>query len=137
VQLVAHRARRRLTWLDTLQRERGLGAIDEPDAEQRFYAEHEPLPSINQRIAELQQIVANEQAGPVHDIASLFGLTPAELDLFITCIAPALEPTIAELYGRLHGHRHATEPLAARLFGWGRRPMWSPAGGLATWALIQ
>ncbi|HLT35071.1 MAG TPA: AAA family ATPase, partial [Enhygromyxa sp.] len=137
VQLVAHRARRRLTWLDALHRERGPGAIDEPDAEHDFYAEHEPLAPINQRIAELERIVGDAQANPLHDIATLFGLTPTEIDLLMTCIAPTLEPAVAELYGRLHGHRYATEPLAARLFGWGRRPMWSPAGGLATWALIQ
>jgi hypothetical protein len=138
VQLVAARARRRIIWLDAL-REHGSGT-DDPDTEQRFYAEQQSLASTNERIAELEQACNQSEPNPLQGIAALFDLTRPELDLFKTCLAPALEPAIGELYGRLHGHpdrRHATEPLAARLFGWGRRTLWNPAGGLATWGLIE
>src|SRR5690554_1278652 len=105
VQLVAKRARRRLAWLDTLRGERGLGPIDDPDAEQQYYAEHEPLAQINQQIAELEHAFAQSEDDPIHGVAALFGLTNSDLDLLITCMAPALEPTLGEVYDRLQGAR--------------------------------
>jgi hypothetical protein len=140
VELVSHRARRRLIWLDSLRAPRGAPGLDEPEAEQQFYAEHEPLAGINARIAELERALIEDETSPIAYVATMFGLDAAELDLLLTCLAPILEPAIADLYGRLHGHpdrQYATEQLAARLFGWGRRPLWSPGSPLARWSLLQ
>jgi hypothetical protein len=140
VDLVGQRARRRLVWLDQLRGERGSLAIDDPESEQRFFEQHEPLAPINQRITELEQRLGDSETDSLHRFAAMFVLDDAEFDLLLTCVAPEIEPAIAELYARLQGYperRYATEQLAARLFGWGRRSLFRPDGGLARWGLIQ
>ncbi|NVB36424.1 ATP-binding protein [Pseudenhygromyxa sp. WMMC2535] len=139
VELVELRARRRLVWLDA-QRDQGW-AEDEPGLEARFYAEQTSLAEINARIVELEDALIDGELGrPLTTLAAIFELDRGELDLLIGCLAPQLEPRITALYGSLQGrreHGYPTEPLIARLFGWGRRRLWHAGGGLSSWALLR
>ena len=148
VELVTLRGQRRMRWLDSQRTHAGPMGFDDPELEHRFYAGEESLAGVNQRIAALEQVLASgreyehehEHGAPLTALAGMFELDRAELDLLIGCLAAALEPTLAELYGRLQGHRerpYATEPLLARLFGWGRRRLWRAGSGLATWGLLR
>lgn len=140
IELVGQRVNRRLTWIEQLRSQAGCFAIDDPEAEQQFYEEHEPLAPINHRINELERLFNESEADSLHRFASMFMLDDAELDLLLTCVAPTLEPALGDLYASLQRHpekRYATDQLAARLFGWGRRTLARPDGGLERWELIQ
>lgn len=138
VELVTLRARRRIAWLAGP----GVDALDEPEAERRWYAEDPEHAAAGRRIVEIRDALAGEDGRPLALLARVFELEGGEVDLLMGCLAPMLDPAIAELYARLRGstlreHGYASEQLVARLFGWGRRRLWHAASGLAVWRLVS
>jgi hypothetical protein len=84
-----------------------------------------------------RQLDASEYA-ELGTLAKLFDLDGGELDVLLTCLAFALDPTLAESFARITGHprrRTLTESLVARLFGWGRRRLLGH-GNLLAWGLV-
>lgn len=137
VDLVRTRARQRLAW------EQACGALDQRDdlgAERSFHAEQPELASARQRLEVLERALSSDDGAPLQRLVETFALSSGEFDLLLTCLAIALEPNLAPLYTQLNGasgRGYATEDLAARLFGWGRRGLWFASRPLATWGLVQ
>ncbi|MFO7561125.1 MAG: AAA family ATPase [Enhygromyxa sp.] len=135
VELVHTRARRRLAWEQASEGDRHDLA-----AEQRFYTVQPELAPLNRRIEEIERALGTEQGEPLQRIVEAFELSAAELDLLLTCLALALAPELRPLYAQLNGssaRAYATEDLAARLFGWGRRALWFGSRPLAVWGLVR
>jgi hypothetical protein len=137
VELVRLRARRRLAW----EQARGsLDVRDELAAERSYYADQPELATVGQRLDALERALGSEEGTPLQRLAETFELSAAEFDLLLTCLAVALEPGLAPIYAQLNGasvRGYATEDLAARLFGWGRRGLWFASRPLASWGLVQ
>jgi ATP-dependent 26S proteasome regulatory subunit len=59
--------------------------------------------------------------------------------LLQTCLAVSLDLTLARVYAYLHDHAgrgYATEHLAARLLGHGRKSLWNPESPLRRWDIL-
>jgi hypothetical protein len=137
VELVRLRARRRLAWE---QARVSLDVRDELAAERSYYAEQPELSSIGLLLDAIERALGSDEGGPLQGLAETFSLSAGEVDLLLTCLAVALEPSLAPLYAQLNGASgrcYATEDLAARLFARGRRGLWFASGPLATWGLVQ
>lgn len=152
------RARRRVAWLAHLRDgagygartgiESGLGAglaaclddRDTPELEAGWHETSETMRPLNEVIAEVERALSGEPGERLRHLGNLFRLSETELDLLQTCLAVALDPSLAVVYGHLQmgpARSAATEPLAARLFGYGHRSLWNPGGPLAVWKLVH
>jgi len=150
------RARRRIAWLRKLWSEEGesggkltithaeidayLDDLDSPDAEAAWFASDESVRQWNREIVKIEAIMASDQNSRLAQLQKLFGLSEKEVDLFQTCLAVLLDPSLCRVYAYLHDHAgrgYATEELAARLFGYGRISLWSPESPLCRWGLIR
>lgn len=132
VECVSARAHRRLAW----ERAPSSNQLDE----QQFYTEQPELALLSERIDDLDLALDSDQGEPFQRLVQIFGLTPQEQVLLLTCLALALEPQLASVYAALNGgseRGYATEDLAARLFGWGRRGLLAASGPLATWGFVH
>lgn len=137
VELVYLRARRRLAWE---QARATLEQRDDLAAERSFYANQPELTPLDRRIDAIERALGSDEGAPLRRLVDTFSLTAGEFDLLLTCLAVALEPELAPLYAQLNGasgRAYATEDLAARLFGWGRRGLWFGSRPLAVWGLVH
>lgn len=135
VELVMLHAERRLIWLERLVTQ---GGSDDPNVEQTFYSEHESMVGLDARIDAIRRELAEDPA--FTRAVRFLHLEPGESDLFLGCLAHALEPALGDLFARLNGHLdrcYPTEPLLARLFGWGRQPLWRAGSHLASLMVIH
>lgn len=147
------RARRRAAWLAYLQNGDGpsgeavWGAsleacLDDRDTQEReaaWYGGSEALQPLNEELAQVELALAGSPGAGLHQLGSLFRLSEPEMDLLQACLALAVDPALATVYGYLQhslARGYATEPFAARLFGHGRRSLWNPGGPLALWKLV-
>jgi DNA polymerase III delta prime subunit len=113
---------------------------DTPEAESAWFDRAEEVRPLNEQLCRVEQALAGEAGACLRQLAETFRLSQPEADLLQTCLALAADPALGTVYGYLQHHagrNYATEPLAARLFGYGRRPLWSPAGPLAVWSLVS
>jgi len=148
------RARRRVAWLAHLCNrpmadlfnsfdvtiQTCLGDGDAPEAESAWFEDAEEIQSLNAELDRVEQALAGEAGAGLSRLAEMFHLSQPEMDLLQTCLAPAVDPALGPLYGCLHHHpgrSYPTEPLAARLFGYGRRSLWSPGAPLAVWSFVS
>lgn len=157
---VLHRIRalatRRLLWLETLSKaEPGVAAhaglpshlrvglldLDSPQKEARFHQRDSRSRELAARAASYGDAIANSPDNAFRHLIEALGGTASEADLLQVCLAAHLDPSIAQIYGYLEGDvarkSHATETLARRLCGYGRGSMWSPAGALARWQVLE
>ena len=89
--------------------------------------------------AQREQLEAQLDRPELRFLSEVFELDLCERDVLLTCLAFALDPSLAEPFARLAGHarhRHPTEPLVARLFGWGHRRLLGH-GNLLAWGLVH
>ncbi|MCX4245549.1 ATP-binding protein [Paraliomyxa miuraensis] len=143
-------ARRRVRWLATIGPQesedsvasaelcRALLDLDDPSAEQRFYEQDPQARSLGQQ-ARCMAELALDRSGVLGDLVASLALDEAEADLLQVCVALEIDPSLGAVYAFLAGdpeQRWVTEPLAARLCGYGRRSLWSPVGGLAQWEVL-
>jgi ATPase family protein associated with various cellular activities (AAA)/winged helix domain-containing protein len=147
------RARRRAAWLAHL----GGGSIAETlvsfdatvqaclddrdtcEAESAWLNSAADVQPINDKLAKVEQALAGEAGTGLRHFTEMFRLSEAEVDLLQTCLAPAVDPALGTVYAYLqhhHNHNYATEGLAARLFGYEHRSMWSPGCPLAGWGFV-
>lgn len=150
------RAKRRVAWLRKLWHEEGesggklavthaeidtcLDDRDSPEAEDTWFASDESVRQWNREIAEAEAEMAADSTSRLAQFQDLFGLSEAEFDLFQTCLAVALDPSLARVYAYLHDHAgrgYATEVLAARLFGHGRSSLWHADSSICRWELVK
>ena len=148
------RARRRMQWLahiwngSDLNSQAGLDAAlqaclddrDTPDAESAWLESAQEVEILNNRIAQVEDALNGESGAALAQLAQMFRLSEPELDLLQACLAHALDPSLGSVYGCLQHHpgrNYPTEPLAARLFGYGRRSMWSSSCPLAAWGFVS
>jgi hypothetical protein len=90
------------------------------------------------RSRELRLQLDQSEHDELRFLSQAFQLDAGEFDVLLTCLAFALDPSLAELFARLAGHPRLgfpTEPIIARLFGWGRRRLLGN-GNLVTWGLV-
>ena len=149
-------AARRLLWLESLA---GGGAeggggwnlparlrvalldLDSPRAESRFYQTDPRCRELTAQAEAHAAAIEDAPDNPFRHLVEALGATRPEADLLQVCLAAQLDPGLAQIYGYLEGdverRSYATEPLAARLCGYGRAAMWSPAGALARWQVIR
>ena len=147
------RAQRRAAWLTHLWDGAGSRAqsawdpnleacLDDRDApalETAWYEGSEAVRSLNEALAQVELALAGDSGARLRQLGSLFGLSEPEIDLLQACLAPAIDPTLGPVYGYLQhspARSYATEPLAARLFGYGHRSLWNPGSQLALWKLV-
>lgn len=149
-------AARRLLWLETLSKAEpggtafaglpahlrvGLLDLDAPEKEARFHQRDSRSRELAARAANYGDAIANSPDNAFRHLIETLGGTPSEADLLQVCLAAHLDPNIAQIYGYLEGDvarkSHPTEALARRLCGYGRRSMWSPAGALARWQVLE
>jgi hypothetical protein len=136
-QRVRLRAHRRIAWLANLWGHPIAGAFnsfdaivraclddrDTPEAESAWFDSAEEVQPLNDRLLEVDRALAGAAGAGLRQLAEMFRLSWPELDLLQTCMAPAVDPALGAVYGYLQfhaGRSYATEPLAARLFGYGR-----------------
>ena len=149
-------ATRRLRWLESLA---GVGAeddlgdglparlrvalldLDSPREESRFYHANARCRELTAQAENYDEVIADAPDSAFSHLTEVLGATRPEADLLQVCVAAQLDPSLAQIYGYLEGdvarRSYATEALAARLCGYGRASMWSPAGALARWQLIE
>ena len=149
-------ATRRLLWLETLAKAEpgeaahadlpshlrvGLLDLDSPEKEARFHQRDTRSRELAVRAASYGDAIANSPDNAFRHLIEVLGGTPAEADLLQVCLAAHLDPNVAQIYGYLEGDvarkSHATEALARRLCGYRRASMWSPAGALARWQVLE
>jgi hypothetical protein len=149
-------ARRRLLWLESLASEEpgtaadaGLPArlrvalldLDSPQKETAFHQRDIRCRELSARATTYGDAIATSPDNAFRHLIEALGGTSSEADLLQVCLAAHLDPSIAQVYGFLEGdvarRSHATETLAGRLCGYGRRSMWSPAGALARWQVLE
>ena len=147
------RAQRRAAWLTHLGDGAGtrapsawdgglaacLDSRDTPESETGWYESCEALRPLNAALAQVESALAADSGVRLRQLSSLFGLSASELDLLQACLAIAIEPALETVYGYLQRsprRSYATGSLAARLFGYGHRSLWNPAGPLALWKLV-
>jgi len=148
------RAQRRVAWLGQLWGQGGINAInsfeghlqaclddrDAPVAEAHWYQSAETVQPLNESLGRVEQALAGEPEGNLRRLGEMFRLSQPELDLMQTCLAIAIDPTLGLVYGYLQqqaNRPYATEALAARLFSYGHRSLWSPGSSLAVWKLVR
>src|SRR5918999_901690 len=148
------RAQRRAAWLTQLgnNTEEGtqivsdanlaacLDGRDTPEAEAAWYQRAEVVQPLNEELERVEWALAGESGARLQQLYSLFRLSEPEMDLLQTCLAPAIDPSLGMVYAYLQQHparSYATEALAARLFGYGRRSLWHPGCPLASWGLVS
>jgi hypothetical protein len=148
------RAQRRAAWLTHLgnNTEEGtqlaldanlatcLDGRDTPGAEAVWYEHTEVVQPLNAELDWVERVLAGSPGARLQQLCNLFRLSEPEMDLLQTCLAPAIDPSLGIVYAHLQQHpgrSYATEALAARLFGYGRRSMWHAGGALATWGLVS
>lgn len=143
VQRVRALARRRLLWLEHLSAgrtgtlEAALLDDDSPQMEQRFLAQDRRARELAQTARRYEEQIFQGDDNRVRHICRALGLEHSEADLLQVCCASSVDPSIAEVYVALSGRTAPTEPLAARLCGYGRAALWSPAGSLSRWQVIE
>src|ERR671914_974564 len=148
------RAQRRAAWLTQLgnNTEEGtqivldanlaacLDGRDTPETEAAWYQRAEVVQPLNEELEQVEWALAGESGARLQQLHSLFRLSEPEMDLLQTCLAPAIDPSLGMVYAYLQQHparSYATEALAARLFGYGRRSMWHAGGPLTAWRLVS
>jgi ATPase family associated with various cellular activities (AAA)/Winged helix domain, variant len=112
---------------------------DTPEAESAWFDSAEEVQPLNDRLFEVERALAGAAGDGLQQLAEMFRLSLPEMDLLQTCMAPAVDPALGAVNGYLQFHAarsYATEPLAARLFGYGRSSLWSPGCPLASWGLV-
>jgi adenylate kinase family enzyme len=117
----------------------GLDDRDTPEMEAAWYQRSEAAQPLNKALIQVETALSGDVGAPLRQLSSLFRLSEPEMDLLQACVAPAVDPTFGSVYGYLQlspARSYATEPLAARLFGYGHRSLWNPAGPLAVWKLV-
>ncbi len=146
------RARRRAAWLGHLWSERTggdrgatvthaealdlLDDADAPGAEAAWRAAS--FPDLDEPIADLDAALRADDSR-LTLLARVFGLTPAEQDLVLTCLALAADPALGRLFAYLQDHAgrpYVTEPLVARLFDHGRAYAGPPSSVLRRWKIV-
>ncbi len=149
-------ATRRLLWLENLanaessttqhaelpaQLRIALLDLDSPQKEVRFYQRDPRCRELTARAASYADAIADSPDNAFRHLIEALGATASEADLLQVCLTARLDPNMARIYGYLEGdvgrRSHPTELLAARLCGYGRGSMWSPAGALARWQLVE
>jgi hypothetical protein len=145
------RLRRRAAWLShlwsgsarpTSSFENALSAClddrDTPAEEAAWFDNSEEIRAVNAAIDGVEQALAGKAGSGLRQLAEIFGLTLPELDLLQMCLAFAVDTSLsaAFAYVQQSGRAYPTEALGARLFGHGRRSMWSPGCPLAVWKLV-
>ncbi|MEO7649458.1 MAG: hypothetical protein ABIZ80_03255, partial [Bryobacteraceae bacterium] len=127
-------ARRRAAWLAYLRIQgqadsfgfddvlrASLDDRDSPEAEWEWFERAQEVRSVNEELHQAEHALSGPAGGGLRRLAELFRLTPADLDLLQTCLAPVLDPSLGIAYGHLQnlpGHGYPTQTLAARLFGY-------------------
>ena len=147
------RARRRAAWLAHLHgrpEERSdfaaeptlaacLDGRDAPDAEAAWYGQAEVAQPLNDELERVERALAGEAGARLRELQRMFRLSEPETALLETCLALALDPGLGAAFGHLQqspARGYVTEPLAARLFGHGRRPMCEAGCPLTGWGLV-
>jgi hypothetical protein len=148
------RSQRRAAWLSQLWGHLGSDSVnsfegylqaclddrDTPVAEANWYQSADLVQPLNERLHRIEQVLAGEAGESLRRLGTMFRLSEPELDLLQTCLAIAIDPTLGTVYGHLQQHTnrpYVTEALAARLFGYGHRSLWSPGCPLAVWELVR
>lgn len=149
-------ATRRLLWLESLASAEpattahadlpahlrvALLDLDSPHKEARLYRRDSRCRELTARADAYGDAIASSPDNAFRHLIEVLGVTSSEADLLQVCLAAHLDPGIAQIYGYLESdvvrRSHSTEVLAARLCGYGRGPMWSPAGALARWQVVE
>ena len=150
------RARRRAAWLRKLWTEEGkpegagpithaeiethLDGRDSPAAEAAWLAGDERIAHWNRELAQVEAAIAADEMSRFALLHQILGIEPQDSDILQMCLALALDPALARVYGYLQDHAgrsYATEALAARLFGRGYYVFWSPESPLRRWELVH
>ena len=149
------RARRRSLWLQHLWSEEGdpggqatvthaeLHAIladrDAPAAESAWQSSAPAAGALNDELAGVEAHLAAAPRSRLQRLARIFGLEPADLDLFQAAVAVALDPALSRVCAYLHDHAGRaglTAELAARLYGHGRCSVWPAESPVLRWELV-
>lgn len=95
-------------------------------------------PELEAQAEQLRRRLDQPDISELPALARVFALDEGELDVLVTCLAFALDPSLADSFAGLAGHPrrgYPTEPIVAHLFGWGRRRLLGQ-GNLVTWGLV-
>ncbi len=147
------RARRRAAWLAHLQGgpaehpdvparaslAASLDGRDAPDAEAAWCGQAHVAQPLNEELERVERALAGDPGARLGELQRMFRLSEPEMDLLQTCLALALDPGLAAAFGHLQqspARAYVTEPLAARLFGHGRRLLCEAGCPLTGWGLI-
>ena len=117
-----------------------LEGRDAPDAEAAWYGEAKAVQPLNFELERVERALAGDIGARLRELRRMFRLSEPEMDLLQTCLALALEPGLGTAFGHLQqspARGYVTEPLAARLFGHGRRLLCEAGCPLMGWGLVR
>lgn len=112
---------------------------DAPEAEEAWLDSQESLRPWRARLAAVEEELEHLEQSRLAELASVFGLAREEMDLLQACLGTAVDPSLARVWAYLQDHAgraYMSAELASRLFGYGRRAMWSAESALFRWELI-
>jgi hypothetical protein len=89
--------------------------------------------------AAIEQQIDADPGSTFRRLRDIFRLNAAESDLLSTCLALALDPSLAAVFREIEeadGRGYVTTALVSRVFGHAPGLIWNPAGALALWSLV-
>jgi len=105
-------------------------------AELAFYRNE--TPELTERIEETDLLAADDHALAL--LRGAFGLSDAEADFLMMCIAVESDPMLRRVFGYLHDDANIGNPtpwLGAALFRWPEPPEFGPSSPLVRWRLAR
>jgi hypothetical protein len=116
-----------------------LADRDSPEAEAWWWQTNEEAIRLGEQIVRITGELNAFTPSRLARLANIFGLSTEENDLLQSCLAVALDPTLARICAYLQdnaGRPYVTEDFASRLFGYGRSGVWRADSALFRFELL-
>jgi adenylate kinase family enzyme len=112
---------------------------DNPELEARWYAESPEAAGLNQELESFELELENDTESRLARVVSVLDLAPRERNVLHACLAVALEPSLAQIFGHLHNRpdwNYLSEAIVAQLFQ-EQPPILSQNSALVRWGAVR
>ena len=98
------------------------------------------MKQLSYSLKETEQALFNDSDSRLNMLATVFGLNRLETDILHICFALSIDPNLGRVFAYLQDHTgkgYITEPLVAKLFGYGHCIVLPADSPLKIWGLIK